>query len=144
MPLPQVRAFSSLEKEYEAEVKDILTQYEERQKRRQAKIGVVVSTRCAKSITVKYAYEKYFPKYDKYITRHRKLMAHDENEQCEMGDLVRIVPCRPMSKRKRHMIIDVLRKPKLAVEDSRRKKKEKAAADAASHPADAPAAPQQA
>lgn len=37
-------------------------------------------------------------------------MAHDEDEVCEMGDLVRIVPCRPISKMKRHRLLDVIKK----------------------------------
>ena len=103
-----------LEMEYKKEIDDILTDYDERKKRRQSMIGRVVSTKCAKSISVLVAHQKFFPKYNKYISRHKKVMAHDENEICEMGDTVRIVPCRPMSKMKRHMIIDILSKaPKL-------------------------------
>lgn len=37
-------------------------------------------------------------------------MAHDEHEVCGMGDLVRIVPCRPMSRKKRHKVLDIIRK----------------------------------
>ena len=107
----------SVEKEYQGEIQDILTQYEERKKRRQALVGEVVSVKCAKSITVRVEYQKYFPKYDKYVSRHNKFMAHDEQEQCKLGDVVRIVPCRPMSKRKRHALIDIIRRPKLSLED---------------------------
>ena len=103
-----------LETDYKKEIDDILTDYDERKKRRQSMIGRVVSTKCAKSISVLVAHQKFFSKYNKYISRHKKVMAHDENEICEMGDTVRIVPCRPMSKMKRHAIIDILRKaPKL-------------------------------
>lgn len=106
-----------METEYQGEIKDILTQYEERKKRKQALVGEVVSVKCAKSITVRVEYQKYFPKYDKHISRHNKFMAHDEQERCKLGDIVRIVPCRPMSKLKRHSLIDIIRRPKLSLED---------------------------
>jgi len=96
--------------EYQKEIEDIEKQYEERKKRRQSMIGVVVSDKCSKSVTIKVEREKYFPKYDKHVTRTRKFMAHDEEERCEMGDVIRIVPCRPMSKMKRHMVIDIIKK----------------------------------
>jgi small subunit ribosomal protein S17 len=114
---------SSLEEEYKSEIKDILTGYEQRQKRRQAKVGTVVSVKCAKSITVQYVYPKFYPKYNKWVNRRRKLMAHDEEERCGLGDVVRIVPCRPMSKMKRHAIIDIIRKPKLSHEEDARLRK---------------------
>ena len=47
------------------------------------------------------------------MTVHKKVMAHDENESCTEGDLVRIVPCRPRSASKRHALIDVIRKAKV-------------------------------
>lgn len=105
---------NGVEVEYKKEIDDILIDYDERKKRRQSMIGTVVSTKCSKSISVLVAHQKFFPKYNKYISRHKKVMAHDEEEICEMGDTVRIVPCRPMSRMKRHSIIDILRKaPKL-------------------------------
>ena len=108
------RNSNSIEAEYKKEIDDILTDYDERKKRRQSMIGTVVSTKCSKSISVLVAHSKFFPKYNKHISRHKKVMAHDENEICEMGDTVRITPCRPMSRMKRHAIIDILRKaPKL-------------------------------
>lgn len=98
------------QEEYQKEISDIETQYEERKKRRQSMIGVVVSDKCTKTVTIKVEREKYFPKYDKHVTRSRKFMAHDEEEKCDIGDVIRIVPCRPISKMKRHMVIDVLKK----------------------------------
>jgi small subunit ribosomal protein S17 len=98
------------EAEYEKEIADIEKDYEERRKRKQAMIGVVVSDKCSKSVTIKVEHEKYFSKYDKFVTRSKKFMAHDEEEKCAPGDIVRIVPCRPRSKRKRHEVIDILKK----------------------------------
>ena len=73
-------------------------------------IGVVVSDKCTKTVTIRVEREKYFPKYDKHVTRTRIFMAHDEEEKCEMGDVIRIIPCRPISKMKRHTVIDILKK----------------------------------
>ena len=98
------------QEEYQKEISDIENQYEERKKRRQSMIGIVVSDKCSKSVTIKVEREKYFSKYDKHVKRTRKFMAHDEEEKCDMGDVVRIVPCRPMSKMKRHSVIDIIKK----------------------------------
>ena len=73
-------------------------------------VGVVVSDKNSKSVTVKVSHEKWFPKYNKAINYSKKFMAHDEEEKCEMGDLVRIVPCRPRSKSKRHEVIDIIKR----------------------------------
>jgi len=99
-----------LDVEYSDEVKDILTQYTEKKKRRQALVGKITSTKCSKSITVVVEHGKYFPKYNKMIQKRKKIMAHDEEEKGRMGDTVRIVPCRPMSKKKRHALIDIIRR----------------------------------
>lgn len=109
---------ANLEEEYKSEVADILTEYENRQKRRQAKIGTVVSTKNAKTISVEIEYQRYFPKYDTYLRRTRKIMAHDEEEQASKGDIVRIVPCRPRSAMKRHALIDIIRKHTAAIDDA--------------------------
>lgn len=111
----ETRFFSvTLEQDYQKEIKDVLHEYEERKKRRQAKIGTVVSTKNAKTISVEIQYEKFFPKYHTSLRRTRKIMAHDEEEKSQLGDIVRIVPCRPMSARKRHSLIDIIRRPKQA------------------------------
>lgn len=98
--------------EYEEEVSDILEDYDERVKRRQALVGVITSTKNTKTITVEVERQKWYAKYNKAMPSHKKFMAHDEEELGAMGDLVRIVPCRPLSARKRHTLIDVIRKAK--------------------------------
>ena len=103
-----------LEKEYASEIKDIWNSYEEKKKRKQSKVGVVVSTKCTKTINVEYAFRKFYPKYNVYMTRHRRLQAHDETEQAREGDVVRIVPSRPYSRTKHHMLIDIIRRPTTA------------------------------
>lgn len=107
-------AQGTLEEEYESEMKEIWSEYDERLKRRQAKIGRVVSTKNAKTISVEIDHRKFFPKYNKHVIRHRKIMAHDEKEEAQLGDVVRISPCRPMSRWKRHALVDILRRPKLS------------------------------
>lgn len=104
----------ALEKEYSTEIKDVWDSYEYKKKRKQSKVGVVVSTKCAKTINVEYPYMKYYSKYNVSILRHRRLMAHDEEMKAQLGDVVRIVPCRPRSRMKRHELIDIVRRPRVA------------------------------
>jgi small subunit ribosomal protein S17 len=107
-----VRFFSSIETEYQAEISDIVKRQEERQKRKQALVGVVVSTKCAKSVTVRVIHQKLVSKYNKFVNVQTRVMAHDEEQKGQLGDLVRIVPCRPMSRKKRHTLMDIVRRPK--------------------------------
>jgi small subunit ribosomal protein S17 len=87
----------------------VLQEYDDRKKRRQSLVGTVVSTKCAKSVTIRVAHRKYNSKYNAYTNEHRKFMAHDPEEQASEGDIVRIAPCRPMSKKKRHLLMDIIR-----------------------------------
>ncbi|CAM9421637.1 unnamed protein product [Choristocarpus tenellus] len=74
--------------------------------------GTVVSDRMMKSVVVRVPYQYVVPKYGKQITRHSKIMAHDEKNECEIGDRVGIVPCRPLSKRKAHRVERIMEKVK--------------------------------
>lgn len=65
------------------------------------KVGVVVSTKMDKTILVEVSRRVKHPLYRRYITRKKKFMAHDEEGAAAPGDRVRIVECRPLSKRKR-------------------------------------------
>jgi small subunit ribosomal protein S17 len=60
----------------------------------------VVSDKADKTITVRVDRRVKEPLYKKYITRSKKYAAHDEDNRCKIGDLVRIRECRPLSKRK--------------------------------------------
>jgi small subunit ribosomal protein S17 len=100
----------NLTAEYAPEIADVLKQREEKAKRKQSMMGVITSTKNKKTITVLVQYDKEYPKYNAVLSRRRKFMAHDEEERGNVGDLVRIVPCRPMSARKRHALIDIIRK----------------------------------
>ena len=70
--------------------------------------GRVVSNKGDKSITVMVERQVKHPIYKKFIKRSTKLRAHDESNQCNEGDLVTIQPCRPISKSKSFMLVEVL------------------------------------
>jgi len=70
--------------------------------------GSVVSASCDKSITVMVERKVKHPLYKKYIRRSTKLHAHDENNECNPGDTVRIEACRPISKTKCWRLVEVV------------------------------------
>lgn len=70
--------------------------------------GHVVSVKMDKTITVIVERLVKHPIYGKYIKRSTKLLAHDEESQCQEGDYVSIVSCRPISKRKAFKLYQVL------------------------------------
>jgi small subunit ribosomal protein S17 len=72
--------------------------------------GRVVSNKMDKSVTVKIERLVKHPVYSKYIRRSTKLHVHDENNQCQEGDLVTIRQCRPISKTKSWMLVEVVEK----------------------------------
>ena len=67
--------------------------------------GVVVSDKMVKTIVVKVERRYQHPIYKKYIRRSKKYHAHDENNQCKIGDTVSIRECRPLSKLKRWEVV---------------------------------------
>lgn len=73
-------------------------------------IGYVTSNKMAKSVVVSVVTYKKHPEYGKYIRRTKKYMAHDERNECGVGDRVAIVACRPLSKQKRWRVRQVLEK----------------------------------
>ncbi|MEI6744494.1 MAG: 30S ribosomal protein S17 [Methylococcaceae bacterium] len=70
--------------------------------------GRVVSSKMDKTITVLVERVVKHPVYGKYIKRSTKMMAHDEDNSCQEGDVVSITSCRPMSKRKTFNLVQVL------------------------------------
>lgn len=70
----------------------------------------VVSRSGDKSVTVVIDYKVRHPKYGKYIRRRTKLAVHDERNQSGVGDVVEIVQCRPLSKRKSWRLLKVVEK----------------------------------
>ena len=72
--------------------------------------GVVVSLSGNKSAKVVLEHKVKHPRYGKYVKQRTKLGVHDERNQCEVGDLVEIAQCRPLSKTKSHRLVRVLQK----------------------------------
>ncbi|MCS6822487.1 MAG: 30S ribosomal protein S17 [Microscillaceae bacterium] len=79
---------------------------------RKVRVGRVVSNKMQKSITVLVERKVKHPKYGKFITKTKKFMAHDENQECNIGDVVKIMECRPLSKLKRWRLVEILEKAK--------------------------------
>jgi small subunit ribosomal protein S17 len=77
---------------------------------RKSRIGVVVSNKMTKTVVVKVERRVPDAKYGKIIKRAEKYKAHDENQECKIGDKVRIVETRPMSKDKRWRVAETLEK----------------------------------
>jgi len=67
--------------------------------------GKVVSSACDKTVSVLVERRVMHPLYHKFITRSKKFAAHDESNECQVGDTVRIQECRPMSKTKTWEVI---------------------------------------
>ena len=82
--------------------------------RRNEKIGHVVSNKMSKTIVVEVVMRKAHPKYGRIIRHSKKFYAHDEQNSCRVGDVVRIRETRPLSKLKRWELVDILRKDVLA------------------------------
>jgi small subunit ribosomal protein S17 len=77
---------------------------------RKSRIGVVVSNKMTKTVVVKVERRVTDPKYGKIVMRAEKYKAHDESQQCQIGDKVRMVETRPVSKDKRWRVAEVLQK----------------------------------
>lgn len=82
-----------------------------RQERKQ-RTGKVVSNKMLKSITVAVDRQVKHPIYGKFITKTTKLVAHDETNDARIGDLVRIMETRPISKRKRWRLVEIIERAK--------------------------------
>ncbi len=76
------------------------------------RIGVVASTEMDKSITVVIERRLRHPIYGKYVKKTKKFMAHDEKNDCRVGDTVRITESRPLSKRKRWRLVEIIERAK--------------------------------
>lgn len=79
---------------------------------RKTRIGVVVSDKMDKTIVVAVVRKVKHPLYKKYITRTKKFKAHDELNQCGIGDKVKIVETRPISKDKCWRLVEIIEKAK--------------------------------
>jgi small subunit ribosomal protein S17 len=81
-----------------------------KQKTKRTEVGVVLSNKAEKSIVVSVNKLEKHPLFKKYIRRRKKMMAHDEHNQCNIGDTVEIIESRPLSKRKCWQLKQVLQK----------------------------------
>lgn len=77
------------------------------------KIGVVVSDKMMKTIVVKVENRYPHPIYSKTLTKTKKYLVHDTNEQCKLGDQVLIQQCRPLSRRKHWVLVQIISKSSL-------------------------------
>jgi small subunit ribosomal protein S17 len=80
--------------------------------RRKMRIGLVVSNKMNKSIVVAVERRVRHPLYKKYFNKTKKYMAHDENNECGIGDRVRIIETRPLSAHKRWRLEEIVEKAK--------------------------------
>ena len=77
--------------------------------RRKILQGIVVSNKMDKTIVVRVSRRIKHPLYGKYIVRSKKFMAHDAHNTCKVGDEVRIIESRPLSRRKRWRLLEVVK-----------------------------------
>jgi small subunit ribosomal protein S17 len=82
------------------------------QRERKSKIGVVTSNSMDKTVTVSVLRKIKHPIYGKFGKKTKKFLAHDERNECNPGDTVKIVETRPLSKRKRWRLVEVIEKAK--------------------------------
>lgn len=74
--------------------------------------GIVVSDKMSKTIVVEVTNRKLHPLYKKYVKQSKKIKAHDENNEAHVGDTVRVVECRPLSRDKRWRLAEILERAK--------------------------------
>ncbi len=79
---------------------------------RKTKVGMVVSDKMDKTIVVAIEDRVQHPLYKKILKRTYKLKAHDENNECTVGDKVRVMETRPLSKDKRWRLVEIVEKAK--------------------------------
>jgi small subunit ribosomal protein S17 len=79
---------------------------------RKTRTGVVVSDKMTKSIVVEVERRVKHPKYGKFLRKSTRFMAHDENEESHVGDTVRIMETRPLSKNKRWRLVQIIERAK--------------------------------
>ena len=79
---------------------------------RKAREGVVVSNKMNKTVVVSLVERVRHPKYDKFVIRTKKFYAHDEANDANVGDRVRVMETRPLSKTKRWRVVEILERAK--------------------------------
>ncbi|MCD7972093.1 MAG: 30S ribosomal protein S17 [Candidatus Azobacteroides sp.] len=84
----------------------------ETRKLRKERTGVISSNKMDKTITVAIKYKEKHPIYGKFVSKTKKYHAHDEKNDCNIGDTVRIMETRPLSKLKRWRLVEVIERAK--------------------------------
>jgi small subunit ribosomal protein S17 len=84
----------------------------EKRNLRKEKVGIVTSNKMDKTIVVEVRRRVKHPKYGKFINRRSTFVAHDTKNDCNEGDTVRIMETRPLSKRKRWRLVEILERVK--------------------------------
>lgn len=79
---------------------------------RKERIGVVTSNKMDKTITVAVKWKEKHPIYGKFVNKTKKYHAHDEKNECNIGDTVRLRETRPLSKQKRWRLIEIIERVK--------------------------------
>ncbi|MBS7376833.1 MAG: 30S ribosomal protein S17 [Bacteroidales bacterium] len=79
---------------------------------RKERIGVVSSNKMDKSITVAVKWKEKHPMYGKFVNKTKKFHVHDEKNECNIGDTVRIMETRPLSKTKRWRLVEIIERAK--------------------------------
>ncbi len=90
----------------------------ERLNRRKVRVGVVVSDKMDKTVVVRVTREFRHPLYGKRVKKSKKYMAHDELNQCQVGDIVKIMETRPLSRHKRWRVVEIIEKAKKLGEEA--------------------------
>ena len=84
----------------------------EKRNLRKERIGVVSSNKMEKSIVINETKRVKHPMYGKFVLKTKKYVAHDENNDCNIGDTVKIMETRPLSKSKRWRLVEILERAK--------------------------------
>lgn len=79
---------------------------------RKTRVGVVLSNKMDKTVTVATVFKEKHPMYGKFVSKTKKYYAHDEKNECNIGDLVSIMETRPLSKTKRWRLVEIVEKAK--------------------------------
>jgi small subunit ribosomal protein S17 len=81
-------------------------------KNKKQRIGIVTSNKMDKTITISVQRKLRHPIYGKFVKKSKKFMAHDEKNECNEGDTVRIIESRPLSAKKRWKLVEILERAK--------------------------------
>ncbi len=79
---------------------------------RKERVGVVLSNKMDKTITVATIFKEKHPIYGKFVSKTKKYYAHDEKNECNVGDRVRIMETRPLSRMKRWRLVEIIERAK--------------------------------